>query len=231
MCAASKLTVSDAAGPRAGRAVDTPFKNLVQNPCRFRTPGSGFRYGRGMTITFGYARVSTSTQSLDAQRDALLAAGVDVRHLRVEMASGRRDDRPVLAALLAEVADGDAVVVTKLDRLGRSLSHLVHVVDELERRGVALRSLSEQIDTSTSAGRFMVHMLAALAQMEADLIRERTLDGLAAARSRGRVGGRPTVMSPERLATAQASVAGGQSVAAVARALGVSVSTVRRHLA
>jgi DNA invertase Pin-like site-specific DNA recombinase len=119
----------------------------------------------------------------------------------------------------------------KLDRLGRSVSHLVRVVDELERRDVALRSLSEQIDTSTSAGRFMVHMLAALAQMEADLIRERTLDGLAAARSRGRVGGRPTVMSPERLATAQASVASGQSVAAVARALGGSVSTVRRHLA
>ena len=184
-----------------------------------------------MAITFGYARVSTATQNLDAQRVALLAAGVDARHLRVETASGRRDDRPVLAGLLAEVDKGDSVVVAKLDRLGRSVSHLVRVVEELERRGVALRSLSEQIDTSTSAGRFMVHMLAALAQMEADLIRERTLDGLAAARSRGRVGGRPTVMSPDRLATARASVADGQSVAAVARALGVSVSTVRRHLA
>lgn len=113
--------------------------------------------------------------------------------------------------------------MTKLDRLARSVSHLVRVVDELEHRGVALRSLSERIDTSTSAGRFMVHMLAALAQMEADLIRERTLDGLAAARSRGRVGGRPTVMSPERLATARASVAGGQSAAAVARARSVGL--------
>ncbi|GAA1739791.1 recombinase family protein [Isoptericola cucumis] len=149
----------------------------------------------------------------------------------VETASGRRDDRPVLAALLADIEMADAVVVTKLDRPGRRVSHLVRVVDELERRDVALRSLSEQIDTSTSAGRFMVHMLAALAQMEADLIRERTLDGLAAARSRGRIGGRPTVMSPERLATARASVAGGQSIASVARALGVSVSTARRHLA
>ncbi|HWV76002.1 MAG TPA: recombinase family protein [Isoptericola sp.] len=184
-----------------------------------------------MAITFGYARVSTSTQNLDAQRDALRAAGVDARHLRVETASGRRDDRRVLAQLLAELDEGDTVVVTKLDRLGRSVSHLVRVVDELECRGVALRSLSEQIDTSSSSGRFMVHMLAALAQMEADLIRERTLDGLAAARSRGRIGGRPTVMSPERLATARASVAGGQSVASVARALGVSISTVRRHLA
>lgn len=115
-----------------------------------------------MAITFGYARVSTSTQNLDAQRDALLAVGVDARHLRVETASGRRDDRPVLAALLTDLGEGDAIVVTKLDRLGRSVSHLVRVVDELERRSVALRSLSEQIDTSTSAGRFMLRMVARL---------------------------------------------------------------------
>ncbi|WP_402372963.1 recombinase family protein [Isoptericola rhizosphaerae] len=183
-----------------------------------------------MAITFGYARVSTSTQNLDGQRDALVAASVDARHLRVETASGRRDDRPVLTQLLAEVAEGDTVVVTKLDRLGRSLSHLVRVVDELERRGVTLRSLSEAIDTSSAGGRFMVHMLAALAQMEADLIRERTIDGLAAARARGRTGGRPRVMTPDRIAAARASLAGGQSVAAVARALGVSVSSIRRHV-
>lgn len=184
-----------------------------------------------MSIVFGYARVSTSSQSLDAQRDALLAAGVDERHLYVETASGRRGDRPVLAALVDQLAAGDEVVVMKLDRLGRSVSHLMRVVDDLEHRGVALRSLSEQIDTSSPGGRFMVHMLAALAEMEADLIRERTMDGLAAARSRGRVGGRPTVMTPDRLAAAQASIAGGQSVAAVARALGVSVATIRRHVA
>ncbi|MFE6968882.1 recombinase family protein [Isoptericola sp. NPDC057653] len=183
-----------------------------------------------MAITFGYARVSTSTQNLDAQRDALLDAGVDARHLRVETAPGRRNDRPVLAQLLSALDAGDSLVVAKLDRLGRSVSHLVRVIDELERRGVALRSLSEQIDTSSPAGRFMVHMRAALAQMEADLIRGRSLDGLAAARSRGRVGGRPSVMTPDRLAAARSAIHGGQSAAAVARALGVSVATIRRHV-
>ncbi|MCZ2261977.1 recombinase family protein [Isoptericola nanjingensis] len=182
-----------------------------------------------MAITFGYARVSTATQVLDAQLDALRVAGVDGRHVRVEMASGRRQDRPVLAGLLAELGDGDTLVVAKLDRLGRSMPHLVGLVDELERRGVGLRSLSEQIDTASPAGRFMVHMLAALAQMEADLIRERTNEGLAAARARGRIGGRPSVMSPDRTSSARELLAGGKSVAAVAAVLGVSTSTVRRH--
>jgi DNA invertase Pin-like site-specific DNA recombinase len=104
-----------------------------------------------MAITFGYARVSTSGQSLDAQCDALHAAGVDARHLHIETASGRRADRPVLAELLAQVEQGDALVVTKLDRLGRSMSHLVQVVDQVERRGVALRSVSGSIDTSSPA--------------------------------------------------------------------------------
>lgn len=183
-----------------------------------------------MSIVFGYARVSTVSQSLDSQLDQLRAAGVDDRHVRVEKASGRRQDRAVLAGLLVDVTDGDAIVVTKLDRLGRSMQHLVQVVDQLDRSGVRLRSLSEQIDTSSAGGRFMVHMLAALAQMEADLIRERTMDGLAAARARGRVGGRPTVMTSERIAAARASYAGGQPVAQIARAFGVSVSTIRRHV-
>lgn len=183
-----------------------------------------------MSIVFGYARVSTAGQSLDAQLDHLRAAGVDDRHLRVEQASGRRTDRPILAGLVEEMVDGDTVVVTKLDRLGRSMPHLVALVEDLDHRGVRLRSLSEAIDTSTPGGRFMVHMLAALAQMEADLIRERTVDGLAAARARGRVGGRPTVMTPERIAAARASYAGGQPVAQLARAFGVSISTIRRHV-
>ncbi len=214
----------------ASVGADTPVKTRCQNLGSVTTSDGGFRYGRGMAITFGYARVSTSGQSLDAQRDALHAAGVDARHVYVETASGRRADRPVLVALLADLQQGDALVVTKLDRLGRSMAHLVQVVEELERRGVALRSISESIDTSSPAGRFMVHMLAALAQMEADLIRERTLDGLAAARARGRAGGRPSVMTQERIAAARASLAGGQPVAAVARALGVSESTIRRRI-
>ena len=184
-----------------------------------------------MAMTFGYARVSTAGQTLDSQIDALVAAGVDRRQIRVETASGARDDRPVLSELVEQVQDGDTIVVAKLDRLGRSVAHLVDLAARLDRGGVALRSLSEQIDTSTAAGRFMVHMLAALAQMERDLIRERTIAGLAAARARGRVGGRPTVMTPDRREAAASLLADGQSAAAVARALGISESTVRRHAA
>ncbi|GAA4729920.1 recombinase family protein [Isoptericola chiayiensis] len=183
-----------------------------------------------MAMTFGYARVSTAGQTLDSQLDALRAAGVDQRQIHVETASGARDDRPVLNELVEQVQDGDTIVVTKLDRLGRSVAHLVDLAARLDRAGVALRSLSEQIDTSTAAGRFMVHMLAALAQMERDLIRERTIAGLAAARARGRVGGRPTVMTPDRREAAASLLADGQSAAAVARALGISESTVRRHV-
>ncbi|WP_225220757.1 recombinase family protein [Oerskovia merdavium] len=182
-----------------------------------------------MAITFGYARVSTAGQNLDAQRDALRAAGVDDRHVYVEKASGTRADRPALRALLEQVHDGDVLVVTKLDRLGRSAAHLARLVSDLVDQGVTLRSLTESIDTSTAAGKFMVHMLAALAQMEADLAAERTRAGLEAARARGRVGGRPSVMSPDRLDAAKASLAQGQSIAAVARALGVSPATIRRH--
>ena len=203
------------AGPKPG--VKTPLRQNLSSDVFATVPG--------IAITFGYARVSTAAQVLDALR----AAGVDDRHVRVETASGRRPDRPVLAGLLSELGEGDTLVVAKLDRLGRSMPHLVGLVGELERRGVSLRFLSEQIDTASPAGKFMVHKLAALAQMEAGLIRERTNEGLGAARARGRVGGRPTVMNTDRIASARALLAGGQSVTAVAGVLGVSVSTVRRH--
>ncbi|QJW38750.1 recombinase family protein [Cellulosimicrobium protaetiae] len=184
-----------------------------------------------MAHTYGYARVSTTSQNLTAQIDALTGAGeVDVRDVVAEKASGTREDRPELTRLLAGLREGDMLVVTKLDRLGRSAAHVARLVRELDERGVTLRSLTETIDTSSAAGRLMVHVLAAVAQMEADLARERTLDGLAAARARGRVGGRPSVMTPERLAAARASLAGGQPVPAVARALGVSPATIRRHM-
>nr|WP_322785344.1 recombinase family protein [Cellulosimicrobium cellulans] len=121
--------------------------------------------------------------------------------------------------------------MTKLDRLGRSAAHVARLVRDLDDRGVTLRSLSETIDTSSATGRLMVHVPAAVAQMEADLARKRTLDGLAAARARGRVGGRPTVMTPDRIEVARVALAGGQSRAAVARALGVSHDSLYRHLA
>ncbi|TFF04447.1 recombinase family protein [Cellulosimicrobium funkei] len=184
-----------------------------------------------MAHTYGYARVSTTAQNLDAQVDALTGSGgVDERDVVVEKASGRREDRPELARLLAGLRDGDTLVVTKLDRLGRSAAHVARLVRDLDDRGVTLRSLTETIDTSSATGRLMVHVLAAVAQMEADLARERTLDGLAAARARGRVGGRPSVMTPDRVAAARVALAGGQSRAAVARALGVSRDTLYRHL-
>ncbi|WP_286219609.1 recombinase family protein [Paraoerskovia sediminicola] len=183
-----------------------------------------------MAIIWAYARVSTAGQVLDAQLDALRGAGVDERHIEVEKASGLRHDRPVLDQLLARVATGDTVVVTKLDRLGRSVPHLLRVVGELEQRGVTLRSLSEAIDTSSAGGRFMVTMIAALAEMEADLIRERTVAGLAAARSRGRIGGRPLALSSEAVRAGRAAHLQGESVAAIARSLKVSPSTVRRHV-
>lgn len=184
-----------------------------------------------MAHTYGYARVSTTAQNLDAQVDALTGpGGVDERDVVVEKASGRREDRPELARLLAGLREGDMLVVTKLDRLGRSAAHVARLVRDLDDRGVTLRSLTETIDTSSATGRLMVHVLAAVAQMEADLARERTLDGLAAARARGRVGGRPSVMTPDRVAAARVALAGGQSRAAVARALGVSRDTLYRHL-
>lgn len=128
-------------------------KTSLKTPARSKGPAGVFATVTGVAIDFGYARVSTAGQSLDAQLDALRAAGVDEGHVHVEKASGRRTDRPVLTALLDQMTAGDMLVLTKLDRLGRSMAHLVQVVDELERRGVALRSLSEAIDTSSPAGR------------------------------------------------------------------------------
>ncbi|WP_144720921.1 recombinase family protein [Cellulosimicrobium sp. TH-20] len=185
-----------------------------------------------MAHVYGYARVSTTAQNLDAQVDALTGAGgVDGRDVVVEKASGRREDRPELGQLLAGLREGDTLVVTKLDRLGRSAAHVARLVRDLADRGVTLRSLAETIDTSSATGRLMVHVLAAVAQTEADLARERTLDGLAAARARGRIGGRPTVVTHDRIEAARVALAGGQSRAAVARALGVSRDTLYRHLA
>ncbi len=204
---------------------------MSENPWCRRTQPGGFRYGHRVTHTYGYARVSTTAQNLDAQVDALTGAGgVDVRDVVVEKASGTREDRPELGRLLAVLREGDTLVVTKLDRLGRSAAHVARLVRDLDERGVTLRSLTETIDTSSATGRLMVHVLAAVAQMEADLARERTLDGLAAARARGRVGGRPSVMTPDRIAAARVALAGGQSRAAVARALGISRDTLYRHL-
>ena len=147
-------------------------------------------------MLIGYMRVSTDSdrQVLDLQRDALLAAGVDERHLFEDRASGSRDDRTGLAKALAFLKPGDCLVVWKLDRLGRSLSHLLATVNELKDRGIAFRSLTEQMDTTTPQGEFLFHVFGALAQFERSLTQERVRAGLAAARRRGRRGGRPVAI-------------------------------------
>src|SRR5438105_14950147 len=159
----------------------------------------------------GYMRVSKSdgSQVSDLQRDALLAVGVDPRHLYEDATSGKRDDRPGLDACLKALRPGDALVVWKLDRLGRNLRHLVNVVHDLTERYVGLRLLTGQgaaIDTTTAAGKLVFGIFAALAEFERELIRERTIAGLAAARARGRLGGRKPKMTATKLRLAQAAM-------------------------
>lgn len=179
---------------------------------------------------FGYARVSTLEQNEALQRDALNDAGCD--RIFVDKASGKLENRPALDALLEQLRPGDTVVVWRLDRLGRSLRHLIETVGALEERDVAFRSLTENIDTSTPGGKLIFHLFGALAEFERDLIRERTMAGLAAARARGRRGGRPTVWTDEKLKIArQLHSAGELDVASIARSLGVSRASVYRALA
>jgi DNA invertase Pin-like site-specific DNA recombinase len=194
------------------------------------TPGRLSPKLASMTTTYiGYARVSTDDQDPQLQVDALSSAGC----LRVftDTASGSLASRPELDKMLDQLRPGDVVTVWRLDRLGRSLHNLIALVDELSARGIGFRSLTESIDTTTTGGRFVLHIFAALAEMERDLIRERTVAGLASARARGRVGGRPPVMTADKLAIARQMMASGDyTVSAIASALGVSRKTIYRHL-
>src|SRR5437764_1930616 len=137
----------------------------------------------------GYARISTGEQTLALQEDALKAAGCE--RLLTDTASGAKTERPGLAKALEQLRSGDSLVVWRLDRLGRSLRHLIDTLLELDSRGVGFKSLTESIDTTTPGGKLIFHVFGALAEFERDLIRERTNAGLAAARARGRKGGRP----------------------------------------
>lgn len=176
----------------------------------------------------GYMRVSTNDerQSVDLQRDALLGAGVDERHLHQDRASGARDDRPGLKACMADLREGDVLVVWKLDRLGRSLSHLIRIVEELKQRGVAFRSLTEAIDTTSVHGSFLFNLFGTLAEYERALITERVNAGLAAARRRGRKGGRPPSIDAERVDQILAALEAGTSKASVCRSFKVPRSTL-----
>lgn len=177
----------------------------------------------------GYARVSTQEQNADLQEDALRAAGCE--RVFLDKAPGVATDRPELTAALDYLREGDVLCVWRLDRLGRSLKHLVQVVGDLEERRVGFRSLHESIDTTTPTGRLIFHIFASLAEFERELIRERTMAGLAAARSRGHLGGRKPSLTPKKVQVARRMYeAGDSTVADIAKVLGVSRATIYRHL-
>ena len=184
----------------------------------------------------GYMRVSKAdgSQSVALQRDALTAAGVNPDRLYEDHASGRRDDRPGLVSCLKALRDGDVLVVWKIDRLGRSLHHLVTTVHELTARGVGLKILTGQgaaVDTTTPAGKLVFGIFAALAEFERELISERTVAGLASARARGRRGGRPYKMTPAKLRMAEAAMGKpGTKVGELCAELGVTRQTLYRHV-
>jgi DNA invertase Pin-like site-specific DNA recombinase len=180
-------------------------------------------------MLLGYARVSTDQQDHALQLDALRQAGCE--KVFVETASGTRTDRPELAKLLEQARQGDVCVVWRLDRLARSLRHLIDITDDWNRRGIALRSVTEAIDTSTPSGRFVFSILGALGQMEVEIIRERTRAGLAAAAARGRRGGRPLALDDAKIRTAKVLWASGtMSATEIAKQVGCAPSTLYRHL-
>ncbi len=180
------------------------------------------------SMIIGYARVSSREQNLRLQLDALSAAGCE--KVFDEKVSGASRSRPSLDAALSHLRQGDTLVVWKLDRLGRTVKQLVEFVGDLQQRGIEFRSLTEGIDTSTPAGRFFFHMMAALAEMERDLIRERTRAGLDAARAQGLVGGRKRAIDDKKLTKARLLLAGGMPPKEVASDLKVSVATLYRYI-
>ncbi len=175
----------------------------------------------------GYARVSTVDQKLDGQRDALLAAGVERTY--ADTITGTARHRPELDRLLDQLRPGDVVVVTKYDRLARSLKDLLEIVEQVQAKGAGFRSLAEDIDTTTPAGRLVFHVFASIAQFERERITERTREGLEAARKRGRFGGRPPSLSPaQKTEVRRMRDEEQRPVATIAQLFKVSGKTVRR---
>lgn len=178
-------------------------------------------------MRIGYARVSTEDQTLDLQRDALKRAKCG--EIYEERATGKNAARPQLEGCLKGLREGDTLIVWRLDRLGRNLADLVGAVAELERRGIHFESLTEKIETGSPAGRLVFHVFAALAEFERNLIRERTVAGLTAARARGRKGGRPSKLSPKEIKTIRALLKTAEiPVAEIAARFGVARSTLYR---
>src|SRR6266516_3268266 len=183
-------------------------------------------------MLIGYARVSTHDQTLALQQDALKQAGCE--RLFTDTASGAKADRPGLEEALSHIRSGDTLVVWKLDRLGRSLPHLIEAITRLQERGIGFKSLTEQIDTTTSGGKLIFHVFGALAEFEREVIRERTQAGLIAARARGRHGGHPRAAAlndAKKVAMAQALYNDKRnSIADICKTLRVSRSTLYRYV-
>ena len=181
-------------------------------------------------MLIGYARVSTNEQTLDSQRDALTRAGCS--RLFSDTASGASTSRTGLSEALSFARAGDVVVVWRLDRLGRSLKHLIETITTFERQGIGFRSLTENIDTTTPGGKLIFHVFGALAEFERDLIRERTQAGLAAARARGRKGGRPKALADEKkIAIAKALYNDkNNTIAEICSTLKISRATLYRYV-
>lgn len=180
-------------------------------------------------MLIGYARVSTHDQTFNLQQDALQKAGC--KKIFTDTASGAQTERKGLEAALAYVRSGDSFVVWRLDRLGRSLPHLIATMTDLEGRGIGFKSLTENIDTTTSGGKLIFHIFGALAEFERNLIRERTNAGLQAARARGRRGGRPKALTPEQQRIAQALYDDPNNpIADICRTLKITRYTLYRYV-
>lgn len=182
----------------------------------------------GGHVLIGYARVSGDDQNLDLQLDALKVAGCE--KICTDRMTGATKERPGLAEAFKFLRAGDTLVVWKLDRLGHSVKGLVELASNLQGQGVQFRSLTDDIDTGSAAGRFFFHVMAALAEMERDLIRERTNAGLQAARARGRLGGRKQKMDASKVSSAKRLLDSGMSSVEVAKNLGVSRATLYRRI-
>jgi DNA invertase Pin-like site-specific DNA recombinase len=188
-------------------------------------------------MLIGYARVSKAdgSQTTDLQRDALLAEGVQEEHIYEDHASGKKDDRPGLNNCLKALREGDTLIVWKLDRLGRDLHHLVNTVHDLTAKNIGLKVLTGHgaaIDTTTAAGKLVFGIFAALSEFEREMIKERTLAGMASARARGRKGGRPYKMTQAKLRLTMASLGQlGTKIGPLCKELGITKQTLYRHLA
>jgi DNA invertase Pin-like site-specific DNA recombinase len=179
-------------------------------------------------MLIGYARVSTNEQNLDMQRDALQKEGC--AQIYTDAVSGTKAHRPGLEDALSHLRTGDTLVVWRLDRLGRSLRHLIDTVTDLQENGIGFKSITESIDTTTSGGKLVFHIFGALAEFEREIIKERTKAGLQAARARGRKGGRRTALTAKQIQIAQGLYAAHTPVKEICQTLGISRATFYRYV-